>query len=359
MQVGVYDRDDQMCQYEGCTEIDLLPARCSRCHKRFCSQHLSQSAHHCPAAVDVLVGTCPVCRRVVPLEYPRQNVDEAVSRHLDRGCRGVGQGGSAGSRNGGGRGASHSGHRLGGGPRACSVKGCEEKSETRVRCDQCGQVFCLQHRGTIQHDCRAAAARRASTSPSKRNNTADVLPPLGTRAASVVRLLTHPSNTPDKAAGKATELPSDMVTCLICFLIPTSCSKGTTLEESCEGFAPVPSFFMHTAKNLALGRVLDTAVDRAAMISPAVQTGKPWKLFTVTLPIHREAKSSLYPAVPLSTVVGKSSAGKAEHTILFLTPLATLPDCVVEAVKDLERKGTVWPESQSSSLSSGDRCRLM
>ncbi|KPA78600.1 putative mitochondrial hypothetical protein [Leptomonas pyrrhocoris] len=353
MQVGIYDRDDQMCQYEGCTEIDLLPAQCSHCHKRFCSHHLAQSAHHCPAVVDVRVGTCPVCLRVVPLEYPRQNVDEAVSRHLDRGCRDVPQGSSVAGRKGTGAGG---GRRLGGGPRPCSVKGCEEKSEMRVKCDQCGEVFCLQHRGPLQHHCRAAAARKASASPSKRNDNAEVLPVLGTKAATVVRLLTHPINSPDKAVGKETELPSDMVTCLVCFLIPTSTSKDVS-DENCEGFAPVPSFFMYTAKNLALGRVLDTAVDRAAMNSPAVRTGKPWKLFTVTLPIHKEARSSLYPAVPLSTVVGKSPAGKAEHTILFLTPLATLPDCVVEAVKDLERKGTVWPESRSSA--SGDGCGLM
>lgn len=361
MQVGIYDKDDQMCQYEGCTEIDLLPARCSNCHKRFCSHHLAQSAHQCPAVVDVRVGTCPLCHRVVPLEYPRQNVDEAVSRHIDRGCRDAARASfSAGRHGSSAAGASHSGasggRRLGGGTRPCSVTGCGEQSETRVKCDQCGQVFCLQHRGPIQHDCKAAAARKASVSPSKRNDSAGVLSPLGAKAASVVRLLTHPTNTPATAVGKATELPADMVTCLVCFLIPVS-SLSNTADESCEGFAPVPSFFMHTAKSLALGRVLDTAVDRAAMGSPAVRTGKAWRLFTVTLPIHREAHSALYPAVPLSTVVGKSPAGKAEHTILFLTPLVALPDCVVDAVKDLERKGAVWPESKSSA--SGDSCMLM
>ncbi|KPI89945.1 hypothetical protein ABL78_0913 [Leptomonas seymouri] len=360
MQVGVYDRDDQMCQCEGCTEIDLLPAQCSHCHKRFCSHHLSQSAHNCSAVVDVRVGTCPVCHRVVPLEYPRQDMDEAVSRHIDRGCRDVPQGSSAAGRNGAGasvgRNGASDGRRLGGGPRPCSVEGCGEKSETRVKCDQCGQVFCLQHRGPIQHDCRAAAARKAAVSPSTRNDNAEALPTLGTKAASVVRLLTHPANSPDKAVGKPTELPSDMVTSLICFLIPTATPKDVS-GESCEDFAPVPPFFMYIAKNLALGRVLDTAVDRAAMNFPAVRTGKPWKLFAVTLPIHREAQSSLYPPVPLSTVVKKSPAGTAEHTILFLTPLATLPECVVEAVKDLGQKGTAWPGSRS--LICGDGCGIM
>lgn len=357
MQIGVYDQDDQTCQYQGCTEIDLLPALCSHCHKRFCSHHLSQNAHQCTAMVDVRVGTCPICHRVVPLEYPRQNVDEAVSRHIDRGCRDVAQSSSTASRHGAGadRTGASGGRRLGGGPRPCSVNGCEETSETRVKCDQCGQVFCLQHRGPIQHNCRAAAARKASASPSKRDGGSETLSPLGAKAASVVRLLTHPTNTPDSAVGKATELPSDMVTCLVCFLVPTSSTKNVP-DENCEGFAPVPSFFMHVAKSLALGRVLDMAVDRAAMSSPAVQTGMTWKLFTVTLPIHCEAQSSFYPAVPLSTVVGRSLVGKAEHTILFLTPLATLPDCVVEAVKNLEWKGKARAASQSSS---SDRCLLM
>ncbi|CBZ25620.1 conserved hypothetical protein [Leishmania mexicana MHOM/GT/2001/U1103] len=349
MQVGVCDRDDQLCQYEGCTEIDLLPARCSNCDKRFCTHHLSHSAHHCPAVADVRVGTCPICYRVVPLEYPRQRMDEAVSRHIDRGCRDVPQhssfyGGAAAK----GRPGQASGRRLGGSVRPCSIQDCHEASETRVKCDQCGQTFCLQHRGPLQHHCRAAAAMRSTAASSPSERDAGMLVPLpGGKAASVACLLTHPANTPEKAVGKATELPSDMVTCLVCFIIPTSVFKkdGNT---GCDEFEPVPSFFMFMPKNTALGRLLDTAVDRAAMSSPAVRTGKPWNLFAVTLPIHTEAEAAYYSPLPLSTVVRKSAVGMAERTIVFLSPLEALPESVIKAVKDLDRKG-VWVSTSSSS----------
>ncbi|AYU78041.1 AN1-like Zinc finger containing protein [Leishmania donovani] len=356
MQVGVYDRDDQMCQYEGCTEIDLLPARCSNCDKRFCTHHLSHNAHHCPAVTDVRVGTCPICYRVVPLEYPRQRVDEAVSRHIDRGCRDVPQGslfyGGAVAK---GRPGQASGRRLGGPIRPCSIQGCHEASETRVKCDQCGQTFCLQHRGPLQHHCRAAAATRSAVASSPSDRDAGMLVSLpGDKAASVACLLTHPANTPEKAVGKATELPSDMVTCLVCFLIPTSVFKKDC-NAGCEEFEPVPSFFMFMPKNTALGRLLDTAVDRAAMSSPAVRTGKPWNLFAVTLPIHAEAEAAYYSPLPLSTVVRKSVVGMAERTIVFLSPLQALPESVIKVVKDLDRKGS-WP---SPSLSSSQGCQVM
>lgn len=362
MQVGVYDRDDQTCQYEGCTEMDLLPARCSNCHKRFCSHHLAYGAHQCTAVTDVRVGTCPLCNRVVSLEYPRQDVNEAVSWHMDRGCRDVPQGSSKGDNGvlstffGGSAANAGGGRRLGGGVRPCSHTGCSETSETRVKCDQCGRVFCLQHRGPLQHECRAAAARSSATaSPAPAASSAAGLgSPLGNAAASVARLLAHPSNTPDKAVGKATELPSDMVTCLICFLIPSASSAST--GTGCDAFAPVPSFFMYMPKNTALGRLLDTAVDRAAMSSPAVRAGAAWKLYAVTLPIHTEAEAAYYPPLPLSTVVGKSAVGRAERAVLFLTPLTSLPPCVIEAVRDVDRKGSL---KASKSSSSGDGCHLM
>ncbi|KAG5481081.1 hypothetical protein LSCM1_06759 [Leishmania martiniquensis] len=348
MQVGMYDRDDQMCQYEGCTEIDLLPALCSHCHKRFCSHHLSHSAHRCTAVTDVRVGTCPICHRVVPLEYPRQNVDEAVSRHIDRACRDVPQSGSLyGGTWSKGQPGRPGGRRLGGSVRPCSIQDCHEPSEMRVKCEQCGQMFCLQHRGPLQHNCRAAAATRITLAslPSERNAGA-LVSPLGGSAASVARLLTHPTNTPEKAVGKATELPSDMVTCLLCFLIPTPAfQQGGSIV--CDKFEPVPSFFMFMPKNTALGRLLDMAVDRAAINSPAVRAEKRWNSFAVTFPIHAEAESAYYPPLPLSTVVGKSVISRAERAILFLSPLPALPKCVVETVQSLERKGAL-PSSSSS-----------
>ena len=41
------NEDDMMCQFTGCTEIDLLAAPCGACHKRFCTAHLSYDGHNC------------------------------------------------------------------------------------------------------------------------------------------------------------------------------------------------------------------------------------------------------------------------------------------------------------------------
>ncbi|KAK7196977.1 AN1-like Zinc finger containing protein [Novymonas esmeraldas] len=374
MEVGVYDGDEQMCQHDGCTEIDLLPARCSHCHKRFCSYHLAHSAHHCTAVTDVRVGTCPICLRIVPLEYPRQRVDEAVSRHIDRNCRDVPQRGGGSSNNntsishrGSRVGATATttttttlrpgqsgGQRLGGSVRPCSLHDCHDASATRVKCEQCGQVFCLQHRGPLQHQCRAAAPRISAAATPPQQSATTSAAALGGATASVARLLTHPANTPAKAVGKATELPSDMVTCLVCFLIPAAASPA---KEGGDTFEAVPSFFMYMPKGTALGRVLDTAVDKAAMTSAAVRTGRPWHLFGVTLPLHVEAESAYYPPLPLSTTVGKSAIGVAERSVAFVSPLPSLPDAVMEAVREVERSGAL--PSATSSSSSNPGCHIM
>lgn len=84
MQVGVLD-DGQVCQFEGCMENDLLPARCTNCKLVFCSDHILSSAHQCRCVIDARLLQCPCCNAVVPT-LPRQSPDEAVSAHLDRGC---------------------------------------------------------------------------------------------------------------------------------------------------------------------------------------------------------------------------------------------------------------------------------
>lgn len=134
MQVGVYD-DGQVCQFDGCLETDLLPAVCTNCKRTFCSQHILSSSHHCQCVPDARLPHCPICNAVV-LAAPGQSIDDAVSRHIDRGCAPteaagsgapfssgarplfnpenpwlVGAGGRGSSASGGGSGSG--GHRLG------------------------------------------------------------------------------------------------------------------------------------------------------------------------------------------------------------------------------------------------------
>lgn len=84
MQVGVYD-DGQICQFDGCMEMDLLPAVCTNCHRTFCSQHILSSSHHCQCMPDARLPHCPICNAVV-MAGPGQSIDEAVGQHMDRGC---------------------------------------------------------------------------------------------------------------------------------------------------------------------------------------------------------------------------------------------------------------------------------
>lgn len=354
MQVGVFDRDDQTCQYEGCTEIDLLPAICTNCGRRFCSQHIVGSAHHCNAVTDIIVASCPLCHRVVPLEYPKQKVDEAVSRHIDRGCRDVPQ--SSSPQMSSTPSQADGGRRLGSGKDRCSYPQCSQASTMHVRCDQCGKEYCLQHRNPVQHDCVGKRGRPESSllsritggaaAKSPQRSTERKLPTLGTGPVSIQQLLMHPLNTSQNAIGRKTELPSDMVTPLVCFLIPNS--DGTT-------YAPIPCFFMYVAKNLALGRVLDQATDFASFQSATVKTIGQWKLFAVTLPVHKDARPSNYPTLPLSKSVRETPVGASTSSILFATPLPSLPSDLLMSVSTAQKEGTMGLSSSSSS----DGCSIM
>ena len=134
------DSDSGMCMMKGCTEVDLLPARCSKCHRIYCSSHLPLAAHQCSKAQNVVVPVCPLCNTPVPLEAG-DTPDRAVSRHIDRGCT-----------------SSTALERL----NFCSYQGCRTNELSLLVCERCGNSFCVQHLLPEKHRCRLAPAKERS-----------------------------------------------------------------------------------------------------------------------------------------------------------------------------------------------------
>lgn len=121
-----------MCMFRGCTENDLLPVKCGKCWKLFCTRHMPYAAHECQAHRDNVVPTCPICQRPIPL-LPGQSPDVAVSRHIDSGCTSASP---AATR-----------HNF------CSFPSCSRNEIVLILCEKCGQSYCVNHRAPQQHQC--------------------------------------------------------------------------------------------------------------------------------------------------------------------------------------------------------------
>ncbi|CAD2222314.1 AN1-like Zinc finger containing protein, putative [Angomonas deanei] len=296
MQVGISD-EERFCSFPGCTVNDNLAATCSNCKKLFCSAHISFSAHHCEAAPNAIVATCPVCNAVVPFEFLGQPVDEAVSRHIDRGCKNVPQ----------------TGGKLGGSAK-CTFQGCP--APWTVTCPDCRKRFCVTHSApAMRHNCSHATATKPKervTPPPQKSPTATASSPS----------LLFPRNSISSALGKATERREDMIVPLVSFLIPTG--KTATPYE------PVAPFFYHVHKSMTVGRVVDLIVDEGGKQSTAVASRRDqrWNVFFIEVPTPEGATAAMYPAQSLGTFVRQTSIGESSANAQLLwvvTPLESLP----------------------------------
>ncbi|CCW64947.1 unnamed protein product [Phytomonas sp. EM1] len=311
MQVGLHDDDFNLCSLGDCTEVDLLSARCTYCKKIFCSRHISTRAHQCSEAYDAKVAGCPVCGCVVPLEYPGQRVDEAVSFHLDRGCRNLPQ--STISHGFSGKGMSNSlqgGRRLGG-RRACGVVDCSNHSDIRVECDRCGHSFCLDHRNPSLHHCKgnlhnerkrvvSSTAQTMSKSPVKSES----------EATTIANLLRMRPKTLPTIAGRSVETNTDTVTTLIVFLIPLDLSNTGSKETRPMQVLNVPPFYMTISKNAAMGKLLDLAITEASKNHSSAtkpNSNQPWHVHALRIPAPEGAVGAMYSSVPLSTQICKTA----------------------------------------------------
>lgn len=350
MQIGINDDDSKVCQWEGCTEIDLLSTQCTNCHGTFCSRHISNSAHHCHAVRDATVLECPLCSRTVLLEYPAQRADEAVSRHMDRGCSDLPRRSAQPSlRNGTG-----GGHRLGGGPSVppCGTPGCNPVSHVRVKCERCARNFCVDHRDPEKHHC---CVERRTASPVV---ASPLIPRPKKTPAPLAQVIQCPSNTPATAVGKATENPDDMVTPLIVFLIPARETAHSSEQPWAES---IPPFYMHLYKNLAMGTVVDRAVSEAAKGTSHLRPTEPqpWKVYVVPLPLPKGVTTmNAYPEVPLGTLVRRTPLVTASQCAVLISIFECLPEAALHPLMMLTgetKRGT----TSNGCCPTGDSCTTL
>ena len=115
------------CKFSACNRLDFLPIQCDGCKMTFCSDHYSYDAHSCnkrPISRDIQIPVCPICGQNVPFLNGMRNPDQAISAHIDGGCRTK---------------KKKSANR-------CSMKGCKKKELIPITCRECNLNFCLHGR---------------------------------------------------------------------------------------------------------------------------------------------------------------------------------------------------------------------
>ncbi|KAI8852560.1 hypothetical protein BC829DRAFT_384648 [Chytridium lagenaria] len=112
----------QHCAAATCSRLDFLPFTCIYCKKTHCSDHSNPTLHSCSVSEeerDARAIVCPVCHRVVPTPSPDPGTSTLPPRKKN----------------------------------VCSMKGCNKKETTSVKCKSCFQTFCLTHRHEVDHKC--------------------------------------------------------------------------------------------------------------------------------------------------------------------------------------------------------------
>ncbi|KEG15153.1 AN1-type zinc finger protein 2B [Trypanosoma grayi] len=290
MQVGVQDDESKRCTFPGCEQVDFLAARCGLCGGMFCCEHTAASAHSCPA-FDKRSLLCPICGHHVPLEHSGQSPDEAVSRHIDRGCCPAPS------------------------PKArkermnyCSYDGCTKNDPAAVICENCRNMYCIEHRAPARHRCRAARKLPVESPPPQS--------PGSVSTCAQMQLKNSPCNTPSTAFGKKTE---NSVTPLITF------AKGLSI-------AP---FFMHFSNQMVMGRLLDLAVSQAALGSANINSAKGMWVVHVLQGPRSSRKYSLQVARLSATL---QETGVKDGTVVYIGKEQNVPESVLTMLVSAQDK---------------------
>ncbi|EKF31212.1 hypothetical protein MOQ_004956 [Trypanosoma cruzi marinkellei] len=295
MQVGVNDDESKRCTFQGCTQVDPLASRCVLCGDMFCANHTSVAAHMC-RTFNAQEATCPICRQVVPLERSGQPIDEAVSRHIDRGCRP----------------AVFSSTGVKERTNYCSYTDCRNNAVASIICEDCGNRYCVEHRAPARHNCRKA---RTTPVPAS-SRTMPTKPTHSSGAVSHSHSSTKknfPRNTPRTAFGTRVE---GSVTPLVLFA---------------KEFGVSP-FFMHFSRLMVVGRALDLAIGQATLDSAAVDAEKgAWALHVVQRPHSADGFSVVAP--PFSATL--KTAGVVDGSIVYIGKKSVKPDDLVSEIAPL------------------------
>lgn len=314
MQVGVFD-DGQLCQFDGCTVRDLLPARCSNCQLVLCSEHILANAHHCRCAPDARLPRCPLCGVVISVP-PGESVDNVVSAHIDRGCP---QGAAASP------------------PHQTTASGTARPTSSRnpwlISQGQNPPVYKsapLPPPRTYQQPAAtttaAAAARPSTARPPGQLTTIQTvldLPPQNTKATALGR----PAHSEAQWDGAEVWTP---VVHVLLFRDTVAGGNGN------DGGAPVLNvapMYVYARRTHALGKVVDAVVtelqQRGELTTTATRApgtaaasagsaAPPRYLYLLATPVPLEATPAMFPPLPLSGLIGKCVPGMA-------APVASTP----------------------------------
>ncbi|RNF11258.1 AN1-type zinc finger protein 2B [Trypanosoma rangeli] len=294
MQVGVNDDESKRCTFQGCTEVDPLASRCRLCGGMFCAEHTTVVAHTC-SVFNAQPLTCPICLQSVPLERPGQPPDEAVSRHIDRGCRNT--------------------QLLPNGQKDrmnyCSYADCHKNDVAAIICEDCGNMYCIEHRAPVRHRCRKSRVPRTAASLQRTSQKATLSSAKTSTTASPSSLSKNfPRNTPSTALGVRAE---GAVTPLVLFA-----------KEF--GVAP---FFMYFPRLMVVGRLLDLAVSQAALESMAVNNAKgAWMVHVIRRPHSSDGFSVFAPRLSATL----KEAGVGDGSIVYIGKQQVVPDDVVKGL---------------------------
>jgi hypothetical protein len=232
------DGDDGQCMMARCTETDLLPTRCTKCGRRYCTAHIAPHSHDCRAyrQGDARTVECPMCTQAVAVR-PGESPDVAVMKHMETGC--APQAAQAAAAN-----------RL----NMCSVHSCSRNEVQRIVCEYCRQTYCVEHRHPAKHSCKA----KPVTPPPQPASAAATTTTAATKKPLYVPIAEQsPRNDVKSAAhlppsnGKGAE-PGHVVV-LVHSFAPMAAGKKPK---------SVPPVYMSLPPAATIGRVLDGACAR-------------------------------------------------------------------------------------------------
>jgi len=129
----------KQCSASSCILVDYLPFKCQHCEQSFCGEHFKVESHKCPkydeSKFDRVAPNCPLCNQPVAIP-PNQDPNIRMEQHLTKDCF-VMTGKTAQARS----------------VPQCARAKCSKPLYAPIRCNQCKEQFCAQHRFPADHNC--------------------------------------------------------------------------------------------------------------------------------------------------------------------------------------------------------------
>ncbi|KAF9781559.1 hypothetical protein BJ322DRAFT_1076920 [Thelephora terrestris] len=135
------------CSAQYCSLVDYLPFKCQHCEQKFCDEHRLPASHNCAKydelKHDRVTPACPLCNTPVTIPIGR-DPNIRMESHIANECS-VMTGKTKKSTQ----------------PHCANLR-CKKLLFAPIRCDNCSQQFCPQHRFPSDHRCKTAEAQTSS-----------------------------------------------------------------------------------------------------------------------------------------------------------------------------------------------------